>query len=118
MRKEFPRSVKVAAIKRATVNNEVFCEECGCLTKGRFEIDHIKEDFYGGTPTLDNAKILCIPCHKEKTGAGAKGMAKTRKVEAKHVGAKKPKGTIQSRGFQKKERKPKIPPPPPRSLYS
>ena len=117
MRKEFPRSVKVAAIKRATVNNEVFCEECGSLTKGRFEIDHVKEDFYGGEPVLENAKILCIPCHREKTSGSARGMAKTRRVEAKHVGASRPKGTIKSRGFQKKERKEKLPPPPPRGLY-
>ncbi len=109
--------MKVAAIKRATVNGEVFCEACGCLTKGRFEIDHVKEDFYGGEPVLENAKILCIPCHREKTTGSAKTMAKTRRVEAKHVGAARPKGKIQSRGFIKKEKREKIPLPPSRPLY-
>lgn len=116
-RKEFSKSVKVAAIKRATKDNEVYCEKCGVLTKGRFEIDHIKEDFYGGEPILDNAMVLCIECHKEKTSGGAKTMAKVRSLEAKHVGAVRPKGKIQSRGFPKKEKREQIPLPTRRSIY-
>jgi len=116
-RKEFPRSVKVAAVKRATVNGEIFCEKCGVLTKGKFEIDHIKEDFYGGQPTLDNAKVLCVDCHKDKTSNNAKIIAKTRRLEAKHVGAAKPKTKIKNRKVQKKETKDKIPLPPRRGIY-
>lgn len=116
-RKEFSKSVKVAAIKRATKDNEVYCEKCGVLTKGRFEIDHVKEDFYGGQPTLDNAMVLCIECHREKTSGGAKTMAKVRSLEAKHVGAVRSKGQIKSRGFPKKERKEKLPLPTRRSIY-
>ena len=117
-RKEFPKSVKVAAIKRATQGKEVFCEKCGVMTKGKFEIDHIKEDFYGGEPVLENAMILCVACHREKTSSSAKPMAKVRKVEAKHVGAIRPKGKLQSRGFPKKEKREQIPLPTRRSIYT
>lgn len=116
-RKEFSKSVKVAAIKRATRDNEVYCEKCGVLTKGRFEIDHIKEDFYGGEPVLENAMVLCLTCHRDKTSESAKPMAKARRLEAKNVGAIRPKGKIQSRGFIKKERREKIPLPTRRSIY-
>ena len=116
-RKEFPKSVKVAAIKRATQGKEVFCEKCGVMTKGKFEIDHIKEDFYGGEPVLENAMILCVACHREKTSGSAKPMAKARKLEAKHVGAIRPKGKIQSRGFPKKEKREKLPLPIRRGIY-
>ena len=116
-RKEFPKSVKVAAIKRATRDMEVYCEKCGVLTKGRFEIDHVKEDFYGGEPVLENAMVLCVSCHREKTSGSAKVMAKARRLEAKNVGAIRPKGKIQSRGFPKKEKREQIPLPTRRSIY-
>mgnify|MGYP003342700533 CR=1 FL=1 len=116
-RKEFTKTIKVAAIKRATVDNEVYCEACGILTKGRFEIDHVKEDFYGGEPTLENAMVLCVACHREKTSESAKPMAKARRLEAKHVGAARPKGKIQSRGFPKKERRDKLPLPARKGMF-
>jgi len=116
-RKEFPRSVKVAAVKRAMVNGEVFCEKCGVLTKGKFEIDHIKEDFYGGQPVLENAKVLCIECHRDKTSTNAKTIAKTKRLEAKHVGAAKPKSKIRNRKVPKKETSGKMPLPPRRGIY-
>ena len=116
-RKEFPRSVKVAAVKRAMRDGEVYCELCSVMTKGRFEIDHIKEDYYGGKPTLENAQVLCISCHSAKTVKNAKIIAKTRRVEAAHVGAARPKGQIKSRGFPKRERKEKLALPPRRGIY-
>ena len=124
-RKEFPRSVKVAAVKRATLNGEVICELYGCMTKGRFELDHIKECFYGGEPTLQNLQVLCVPCHSEKTNAGAADRSKTLRREAKALGIKGAR--LQSkRTFQRKDtgsagsiRNPslKIGLPPRRSLY-
>lgn len=116
-RKEFPRSVKVAAVKRAMRDCEVCCEQCGAMTKGRFEIDHVKEDYYGGEPTLENAQVLCRFCHSAKTAKNAKTIAKTRRLEANHVGAARPKGQIKSRGFPKKERKEKLAYPPRRGIY-
>lgn len=38
-RREFPRAVKVAVIKRSTRDGAVYCEKCGALAK-RWQIDH------------------------------------------------------------------------------
>lgn len=98
-RQEFPRAVKVAAIKRATANGQVYCEACGCMTKGKFEIDHIRPDGLLGEPTLENARILCSPCHKEKTKSDVGAIAKAKRNEARHLGIRKA-----GRGFPKREK--------------
>ena len=98
-RQEFHRSVKVAAIKRATINGEVYCESCGCMTKGKFEIDHIRPDGLLGEPTIQNARILCAPCHKEKTKSDVGAIAKAKRLEAAHLGVRK-----SGRGFAKREK--------------
>jgi len=87
-RKEFPRSVKVAAIKRAMINGVVYCELCKLPAK-KWEIDHVKEDWLGGEPTLENAAVACVECHKRKTQADAPVRAKTLRVEAAALGIKK-----------------------------
>lgn len=98
-RQEFTRSVKVAAIKRATVNGQVYCEACGCMTKGKFEIDHIRPDGLLGEPTIENARILCVACHKEKTKSDVGAIAKAKRVEARHVGLRK-----SGKGFPRREK--------------
>jgi 5-methylcytosine-specific restriction endonuclease McrA len=102
-RKEFPRNVKVAAIKRATIGGNTICERCGNLAM-RFEIDHATPDGLGGEPTLSNAVLLCLPCHREKTSGDVASIAKAKRVEAKHVGATRPKQSIKSRGFAKADK--------------
>lgn len=63
-RKEFSKTIKGQAAKRAAGH----CEECGKkLRVGEFHYDHIVADGLGGTPTLDNCMVLCLPCHKDKT---------------------------------------------------
>lgn len=116
-RKEFSKAVKVACIKRATVDGKVFCEECGALAK-RFEIDHIRADGLLGEPTLENAKLLCEPCHDEKTKADVKAIAKAKRCEALHLGVRK-KPSLIGRGFTKYEKPAKaaLKLPPRRSLY-
>lgn len=98
-RREFPKSVKVAAVKRATVDGKLFCEGCGGLITGRFEIDHIRADGLLGEPTLENARVLCSPCHKEKTAADVGLISKAKRVEARHLGIRKG-----GRGFAKREK--------------
>lgn len=105
-RREFPKSVKVAAIKRATVDGLIFCESCGALCKS-FEVDHIIADSHGGEPTLENARVICHACHLEKTKTDTTVAAKIKRVEARHLGAVQPKQKLQSRGFARKERTPK-----------
>jgi 5-methylcytosine-specific restriction protein A len=115
-RREFPRSVKVAAIKRATVNGVVYCERCGNLCM-RFEIDHATPDGLGGEPTLSNAVLLCLPCHKEKTAGDVGVIAKAKRVEAKHVGATRANGTIPRRPQTEKPKADKLPMPPRRPMF-
>lgn len=102
-RKEFSKAVKVAVIKRSTVDGQVYCEACGCLTKGRFEIDHIRPDGLLGEPTIENAKLLCRECHVEKTKTDVASIAKAKRQEARHLGVRK-KPSFVSRGFTKYEK--------------
>lgn len=88
-RREFPKAVKVAAVKRATKDGKLFCEGCGSLVTGRFEIDHIRADGLLGEPTLENARVLCTVCHKEKTKSDVGAIAKAKRVEAKHLGIRR-----------------------------
>lgn len=116
-RKEFSKAIKVAVIKRATVDGKVFCEECGCLAK-KWEIDHINPDGLTGEPTLENAKLLCGLCHGEKTKCDVKNIAQAKRREARHLGVRK-KPTLVGRGFTKFEKPTKhsVNLPPRRSLY-
>lgn len=99
-RQEFPKSVRVAALKRAMDERGVIrCEECHCEAKTP-EIDHINADGLTGKPTLDNARVLCRACHKIKTADDVAKIAKAKRVEQKHLGAKpQPSKPIQSAGF-------------------
>lgn len=63
-RREFSVSVQRAAAKRSNG----LCEGCGQpLVIGQYNYDHDKPDGLGGEPTLENCKVLCVPCHKVKT---------------------------------------------------
>ena len=99
-RQNFPKAVKVSAIKRATKAGIVYCEACG-LPCRKFQIDHINPDGLTGQPTLDNARLLCEPCHTGKTAADVKHIAKAKRREAKALGIKSDKPPIKSAGFPK-----------------
>jgi 5-methylcytosine-specific restriction endonuclease McrA len=85
-RKEFPKSVKVAVIKRATRESIVFCEKCGALAK-KFQIDHVNPDGLTGKPVIENAMLICEPCFLEKNAIDAANIARAKRVEAKDLGA-------------------------------
>ena len=91
-REEFKTSVLVAVAKRATREishgiNDQYCEECGQPTKGRFDIDHINPCGLTGKATIENARLLCKPCHKAKTkkDKGDIAEAKRREANSLHV---------------------------------
>jgi 5-methylcytosine-specific restriction endonuclease McrA len=68
-RDEFSPQVKDAALQR---NMKEFgfpiCEVCkAMIKKGQFQVDHIKPCWEGGKGTLDNARIICLPCHQPKS---------------------------------------------------
>ena len=102
-RREFPARVKVSVIKRATRGKAVYCEKCGALAK-RWQIDHIRPDGLLGEPVIENAMLICEPCWQEKNPKDTKTIAKAKRREAKNIGAVKPKGQIQNRGFVKAEK--------------
>lgn len=116
-RREFSKAVRVAAVKRAMKGGNVYCEACGALAK-RFEVDHVRADGLLGSNDLDNARVLCGPCHQSKTRDDVARIAKAKRVEARSLGVRK-KPTLRSRGFEKTAKPSKEPLklPPRRTLY-
>ena len=115
-RRNFTKAIIVERIKASTKDGVVYCDLCG-LPCRKWEIDHIRADGLLGEPTFDNSRLLCVPCHKEKTASDVKAISKAKRVEAKHLGVVTSKVKIQSRGFQKKERKEKLQMPPRRMMF-
>ena len=119
-RREFPRSIKVAVIQRATRGGSVYCEQCSGLAK-RFQIDHIIADAIGGEPVISNAQLLCQACFEVKNPIDTKLAAKTKRRQDKHLGARPaPVRPMQSAPFPVSERAAKREPKaalPPRSMF-
>jgi 5-methylcytosine-specific restriction enzyme A len=85
-RREFPAKVKVAAFERAKGH----CEKCGArLVPGKIRYDHILPDWMGGAPTLENCQAVCTTCDAPKTAADQGDIAKVKRIQAKHIGAKR-----------------------------
>lgn len=106
-RREFPRSVKVEVIRRATRDGVTYCEKCGGLAK-RFQVDHIIADAHGGDPVLTNAELICEQCFSVKNPLDTTIAAKLKRIEARHFGARStPRKKLQSAGFLKSS-KPRV----------
>lgn len=115
-RREFTRAVKVEIVKRATREyppgtKQQWCEKCGQLCTGFFDIDHRDPDAMqidkGRKLTADDGWLLCSrrpdSCHAEKTAKDVADIARAKRLEASHLGVKKES----SRPMGKKERPPK-----------
>lgn len=54
------------------------CQECACpVSIGSYssaDIDHIIPRHLGGKTVLENLQIICVPCHRTKTGLESKGV--------------------------------------------
>jgi 5-methylcytosine-specific restriction endonuclease McrA len=103
-RKEFTSKVQAQIIKRATRDGLVLCEECGTMAK-RWEIDHTIADalvIEKKSLTVDDGRLLCVPCHKIKTESDKGHIAKAKRREQKKLGTKAV--TIQSAGFSPVDR--------------
>ncbi len=89
MRQEFSPKVKAQAFQRADGRCEG--KNCGArLTVGKFAYDHDRADDLGGEPTLENCKVLCLVCHKEKTRSfDMPRIAKGRRIRKREMGIKK-----------------------------
>lgn len=81
---EFSRKIRASIIERADGK----CEGCGIILGGKsFEIDHILPAALGGTATQSNGRLLCIPCHREKTVKDVRRIRKADRQRDKHTGA-------------------------------
>lgn len=84
-----------------------------------WEVSHDRPLELGGADDDENRKPAHKTCHREHTRTvDQPAIAKAKKIAAKHVGAIRPAGKLQSRGFapSRKERKPK-PQLPPAAIY-
>lgn len=98
--------------------NEGICHICSLPIKTgeTWHLDHVKALIEGGENRESNMKPAHAHCNLAKAKQETKRKAKVQRTRQKHTGARKPKGTIQSRGFEKTERKEKATLPP-RRLY-
>lgn len=61
------------------------CNHCGADgTRVRLECDHILNVKRGGTDTLANTQLLCVPCHKDKTADEARAGIEERRARLHH----------------------------------
>jgi len=96
-----PPRVKVRLFEKAK-------GKCECCTRrigagDKWDADHIVALVNGGENRETNLQVLCSWCHKAKTKQDVKAKSKTAKVKAKHLGIKRPKQKIQSRGFGQRQ---------------
>lgn len=105
MRCEFSRTTKALAFQRA--NGKCEGENCGArLTVGKYEYDHENPDGLTGDNSLGNCVVLCLACHRDKTRADVANIARAKRVQARHIGAKRAAyRPIQSAPFQKREKR-------------
>lgn len=113
-RREFSKSVRVEIIKRATVGNQTICESCRVACR-KWEIDHkIAEALIVDKSkrlTAEDGELLCAgspeSCHGRKTAlSDVPAIARAVRIEAKSVGASRPKGSIPTAPKQAREQRP------------
>ena len=120
-RQNFSKAVRLQIIRRASVDGKPQCERvedgarCGC-TKG-LEVNHVRMDAMKSDEakrtkklTAKDGELICKPHHRVETKQQVADLAKAVRVEAAHLGAKKPAETpIVSKGFAKVTKKDKPP---------
>lgn len=96
MRKEFSARVKAERFRFANGH----CESCTRkLYPGDIHYDHDNPDGLTGEPTFENCRALCRSCHLVKTKKDVTRIAKAKRSERKHIGARKLGRTIPGRRF-------------------
>jgi 5-methylcytosine-specific restriction enzyme A len=102
IRTEFTAKIKLAAFERAKGH----CEVCGIRIVSA-EYDHEIPAALGGESVLENCVCSCSKCHRQKTSTmDMPAIAKAKRRQTKHVGAKRskykwPKRKFQNRSFEK-----------------
>jgi 5-methylcytosine-specific restriction protein A len=87
MRRHWSTAVRKRVWKRF---NEC-CQMCFRPTDERgFDLDHAIPLAIGGEDIEDNLRPLCTPCHRLKTKDDVADIAKAKRREAAHLGARAP----------------------------
>lgn len=111
-RREFSKPVKAEIMRRCKVATGWSCEICGAIVASG-EVDHkIAEALIldkSRKLTATDGQFACWPCHQGPEGKTPKdkaAIAKAKRVENRHVGAKSaPARKIENRGFAPKPEK-------------
>lgn len=105
-RREFSEKVRKAALARCGHRCEGLLagsdERCPSdLRKRKFHFDHDLPDWFGGEPTLENCRVLCVECHHDKTaGVDIPAIAKAKRINLRDQGYRKV-SRLQGQGFRK-----------------
>jgi 5-methylcytosine-specific restriction protein A len=102
MRREFSAKIKALAFQRANGR----CEECGYrLTVGKYHYDHRIPDGLTGSNDLGNCAVVCVSCHSSKTSRDVGQIAKAKRMQASHIGAKQSRNPLPGGRASKWKRK-------------
>ena len=88
-RKEFSAATVKARLEHCGMQCEHEIAGVRCKTivrRGHFHADHDTPDQMGGKPVFANLRILCIPCHKQKTVLDLGDIARAKRQEAAELG--------------------------------
>jgi 5-methylcytosine-specific restriction enzyme A len=94
VRSEFHEETKKRRLKHAAGR----CEACGCWP-ARVEFHHQIRCELGGGNDFDNCRVLCIPCHKERTGEDISAIAKSNRLRKRHASIRKDRTITRWRKF-------------------
>ena len=82
-----PTTVQIRLFEAA----RAMCQNCAVKLKpGNWHLDHHIRLKDGGANREANLRVLCEPCHREKTGQENKDQAKANRIKARTYGIKKP----------------------------
>lgn len=88
MREEFSKRTRLEAWTRCGGR----CEGCGAILRpGHFDYDHHTPAAFGGRAVAENCRVLCKPCHGQKTyGRDIPAVAKSNRIRAHRAGIRRP----------------------------
>ncbi len=96
------RSITHAARARIFLAASGLCHICGLqiyAIKQRWDVEHVKPLWLGGTDDESNMRPAHINCHASKSADEAPQRAKSNRIRARRIGIRKPRSIRQWRRF-------------------
>ena len=116
MSKRKPRNAKERARLFKLFSGKCYlCQGSIDGTREAWEIEHVIPLELGGADEDSNLQLAHAKCHKAKTSKDVGDIARAKRREARHTGARLPKRTIKNRPPEPK--KPSKPPLPPKQMF-